>query len=157
MSNTKTNSIQSGFQTTSFQVPVLQELSPQNAILLEQYVPQFKQLGFEIEPFGKTTYSIRSIPSLLSQEACEDTILSILNELMLFGKSKRIEEVCNHILEKVACHSAVNTGVKLEMEKMRQLIGQLEKMDIHLYHPHGKPVLIELSFQELEKRFKRTI
>ncbi len=152
------NEFQAGqIQTESFLVPILQELSPQNAILLEQYLPQFKQLGFEIEPFGKTTYSIRSLPSILPQNACEATLLAILNELMLFGKSKQRETVFDHILEKVACHAAVNPGELLELETMKQLIAQLEKIDILLYHPHGKPVLIELSYQELEKRFNRTI
>lgn len=148
---------QGQIQTESFLVPILLELSPQNAILLEQYLPQFNQLGFEIEPFGKTTYSIRSIPSILSQTACEATILAILNELVLFGKSRRIEEVLHHILEKVACHAAVGIGEKLTMEEMERLIAQQENIDLHLFRPHGKPVLIELSFQELEKRFQRML
>lgn len=141
----------------SFSVPILLELPPQNAILLEQYLLPFQKLGFGIEPFGKTTYSLQSIPALLPKEVCQKTILAILDDLSLFGKKGRNEEIFHHILEKVACHSAIKRGELLKLETMQRLIAQLEQIEIHHFHPHGQPMMIELSLQELEKRFTRAL
>lgn len=146
-----------GIQTETFLVPPLLELSPQNAILLEQYLPQFEKLGFDIEPFGGKTYAIRSIPAILTEQQCKASILEVLDELSLFGKSGRLEEVFNDVLEKVACHSAIRAGQQLSREEMNTLVSQLEQLDIHLFCPHGRPALVELSIKELEKRFKRVI
>ncbi len=141
----------------SFSVPILLELSPQNAILLEQYLLQFKKMGFQIEPFGKTTYSIHAIPCMLSENKCQETILAILDELALFGKNRRPEEIHKHIQEKVACHSAIQVGEKLSLEDMKKLVMELETNDFFGVSPHGQPVFIEFSYQEVEKRFKRKI
>ncbi|MBF0288791.1 MAG: DNA mismatch repair endonuclease MutL [SAR324 cluster bacterium] len=140
----------------SFSVPILLELSPQNAILLEQYLQSFNKMGFQIEPFGKTTYSIHAIPSMLSENKCKKAILSIVDELMLFRKNRRPEEVHKNIQEKVACCSAIQAGDKLCIEELEKLVIQLERSRLAGISPHGKPVLIEVSYQELEKRFKRS-
>ena len=144
-------------QTESFLVPLLMELSPQNAILLEQHLSYFQKLGFNIEPFGKTTYSIRSIPQVLAQDVCQAAILSVLEELVLFGKSRRPDEIIQHILEKVSCNAAFKAGESLTMEVMQQLISRLENKINISFHPHGRPVSIEISREELEKRFNRPI
>ncbi len=144
-------------QTESFLVPLLMELSPQNAILLEQHLSFFEKLGFNIDSFGKTTYSIRGIPMILPKDVCQAAILSVLEELVLFGKSRRPDEIIQHILEKVACNAAIKSGEVLEMEVMQQLVFDLEKMNPLSFRPHGRPVSIEISKQELEKRFNRPI
>lgn len=142
-------------QAEPFLVPVLLELTPQNAILLEQYLPQFKKLGFDIESFGKTTYSIRKIPALLPEKYCKDTILAVLDELVLFGKSGRLEQVFNHVLEKVACYAALKQGDPLDPKSMESLMRQLENPAIYQFRPHGRAVCVELTESELDKRFKR--
>lgn len=146
-----------GIRTNAFLVPLLMELSPQNGVLLEQYLPQFKRLGFDIELFGRNTYAIRTIPAILTEPVCKQAILDVLDELNLFGKSGRLEEVFNDVLEKVACHSAIRAGQTLSRQEMNSLVAQLEKLDIHLYCPHGRPVFIEIGVKELEKRFKRVV
>ncbi len=144
-------------RTESFPVPRLMELSPQNAILLEQHLSYFQKLGFNIEPFGKTTYAIHGIPRLLKQDVCQATILSVLEELVLFGKSRRPDEIIQHILEKVACHAAIKSGETLSLEVMRELISRLDLIKSVSFHPHGRPIAIEISEQELEKRFNRPV
>ena len=144
-------------KTESFPVPLLMELSPQNAILLEQHLSYFQKLGFNIELFGKTTYAIHSIPRILKQDTCQAAILSVLEELVLFGKSRRPDEIIRHILEKVACHAAIKSGETLSLEVMRQLISRLDVIKSISFRPHGRPIAIEISEEELEKRFNRPI
>ena len=138
-------------------IPESLELSPQSGILLEQYLPQWSRMGFEIEAFGKNTYLVRQVPGLLAGRDVKPLILDVLDELALFGKSGRVEEVFNEILERLACHSAIRAGDLLGAEERQALVGQLEHLDINLYCPHGRPVWVELSLRELERRFKRTV
>lgn len=144
-------------QTETFLVPLTLELTPQNALLLEQYLPQWEKMGFALEPFGKTTFLLREAPALLTGKDVEGLLLEALDDLALFGKSGRIEEVFNEIIERVACHSAIRAGMTLAFEEMDALMTQLEELDVNLYCPHGRPVWVEFSLRELEKRFKRIV
>ena len=140
-----------------FLVPQQLELSAQNALLLEQYLPQWARLGFEIEGFGRNSFLVRQVPALLGGRDVAALILEVLDELALFGKSGRLEEVFNEILERVACHAAIRAGDVLSREEMAALVAQLEGLDINLYCPHGRPVWVEFPLRELEKRFKRIV
>ena len=139
----------------TYLIPLTLELSTQNALLLEQYLPQWNQLGFEIEPFGRNAFQVRQVPALLSGKDIGALVLEVLDELALFGKSGRLEEAINEIMERMACHSAIRGGMHLSREEMEGLLAQLKGMDINLYCPHGRPVWIEITLPELEKRFKR--
>ncbi|MCZ6533094.1 MAG: hypothetical protein O7A08_09030, partial [SAR324 cluster bacterium] len=140
-----------------FLVPFTVELSPQNALLLEQYLPQWNKMGFEIEAFGRQSYLVRQVPALLVGKDLQALILAVLDELALFGKSGRLEEVFNEILERAACHGAIRAGMALSREEMEALVSQLEGLDVNLYCPHGRPVWVEIPLRELEKRFKRIV
>ncbi len=144
-------------RTAPYLLPETLELSPQNAVLLEQYLPQWMRLGFEIEAFGRDTYLVRQVPALLAGRDIKPLLLEVLDELALFGKSGRIEEVLNGILERTACHSAIRGGDVLSREEMESLLAQLQHLDVNLYCPHGRPVWVELPLSELERRFKRTV
>ena len=141
----------------SYLVPLTLELSAQNALLLEQYLEPWNKMGFEIEPFGRSTFLVRAIPALLSGKDVERLILDVLDDLALFGKSGKIEEIINEILERVACHGAIRAGMTLSHPEMVALAAQLELLDINLYCPHGRPVWVEITLLELEKRFKRIV
>ena len=73
----------------------------------------------------------------------------------MFGKSGKVEEALNDILERTACHSAIRAGDQLSIDKMQALLEHLETLDISFYCPHGRPIWVEISAHELEKRFKR--
>jgi DNA mismatch repair protein MutL len=140
-----------------FLLPLTLELSAQNALLLEQYLPQWARMGFEIEPFGRGGFLVRQVPALLAGRDVAALLGEVLDELALFGKSGRLEEVFNEILERVACHAAIRAGDALSREEMEALVAQLEQLDINLYCPHGRPVWVEFPLRELEKRFKRIV
>ncbi|MDH5751678.1 MAG: DNA mismatch repair endonuclease MutL [Deltaproteobacteria bacterium] len=143
--------------TEPYLLPPTLELSAQNALLLEQYLPQWKKMGFGIEPFGRNTFRLEHVPALISGRNVEGLIMEVLDELALFGKSGRLEEVFNEILERTACHSAIRAGMTLSREEMEALMGQLSGLEINLYCPHGRPVWVDFPLAELERRFKRTV
>jgi len=153
----RTQFLAGSLKTERFLVPPTFELSAQNGVLLEQYLPQWKKLGFELESFGRNGFLVREAPALLAGRDLKALILEVLDELALFGKSGRLEEVVNEILERVACHAAIRAGMTLSRPEMEALVAQLEQLEINLYCPHGRPVWIEVGERELEKRFKRIV
>ena len=138
-------------------VPLTLELGAQNALLLEQYLPQWEKLGFVLEPFGANTFVVREVPVFFRGRDVKQLVLEVLDELALFGQSGRLDEVTNEILERVACHAAIRAGQALSFPEMEALMAQLAQLDIALYCPHGRPVWVEISQHELEKRFKRIV
>jgi DNA mismatch repair protein MutL len=153
----RTQFLAGSLKTERFLVPPTFELSAQNAVLLEQYLPQWKKLGFELESFGRNGFLVREAPALLAGRDLKALILEVLDELALFGKSGRLEEAVNEILERVACHAAIRAGMTLSRPEMEALVAQLEQFEINLYCPHGRPVWVEIGERELEKRFKRIV
>lgn len=144
-----------GLQTQPLLVPVLIELPPQDGILLEQYRESWQQLGFVIDHFGGNDYSVKEIPIILKDADIGSVIKEVLDEMAQFGKTGKLESFYNEVFEKVACHSAIRASQPLSMEEMNALMSQLVKLDIMLHCPHGRPVWIEFSLSELDRRFKR--
>ncbi len=139
----------------TFEEPELVELSPQNAIVLEQYLLQLQKLGFNIAPFGRTTFSIQGIPELLVGKEYQQAILSILDALSVFGKSRHPQEVYQDAIQQIAQHASYQSGMSLSDEQAKALVAALEKLELGPYSGSGSPLYIELSYAEIEKRFKR--
>ena len=136
-------------------VPIMMELPPQDGILLEQYQDSWEKMGFVIDHFGGNDYSIKEIPSILKDANVTGVIKEVLDEMAQFGKSGKLELFFNEVFEKMACHSAIRASQTLSREEMVALVNQLVQYDIMLHCPHGRPVWVEFSLDELDKRFKR--
>lgn len=132
------------------------ELSAFEAEILRSNADNFEKLGFEIEPFGKTTYIIHAVPSALVKENFTEIILSTINDLAEHKDTNSAKESEIKIIEYMACRSAIKFGKALSHEEMLALIEQLDELKLPYTCPHGRPSMIKLSFDELSKRFKRT-
>ncbi len=142
-------------QSQPLLVPMMIELPPQDGILLEQYQDSWEKLGFVIDHFGGNDYSVKEIPIVLKDTNISNVIKDVLDEMAQFGKTGKLESFFNEVFEKIACHSAIRASQTLTMEEMKALINQLVKLDITLHCPHGRPVWIEFTLPELDRRFKR--
>ena len=138
-------------------IPIMMELPPQDGLLLEQYGKEWAQAGFVIDHFGGNDYSIKQIPALLQNRDISEIIKEILDEQAGFGKTGKLETFFNEVFEKIACHSSVRSGQSLSIEEMQSLVDQLTKLNLHLSCPHGRPFIIDITIDELDKRFKRII
>jgi DNA mismatch repair protein MutL len=136
-------------------IPMMMELPPQDGLLLEQNQESWEKLGFVIDHFGGNDYSIKEIPMILKDSDVPGVIRDVLDEMAQFGKSGKLEGFFNEVFERMACHSAIRAAQHLSLQEMQALLDQLSALDLQLYCPHGRPVLIEISMSELDKRFKR--
>jgi DNA mismatch repair protein MutL len=139
-----------GIQVQGMLEPFTLEVTPQQDEMLKSRVIKFDEFGFTIEPFGLRTYLVRAIPSVLK----DGDWLSALREI-LDSPYDKVTSITDNIIKSLACHSAVRSGKTLTDEEMRELIRQLEKTNLPNTCPHGRPTILHLSIQQLEKEFGR--
>lgn len=109
--------------------------------------------GFEIEEFGGNSYIVRSIPSVLIDVIETSEIEKVIEELLECGS---IEHVKNSIISTAACKRSIKAGDRLSYEQMKKLVGELKATKMPYTCPHGRPTLMVLDKDELDKRFRRT-
>jgi DNA mismatch repair protein MutL len=127
--------------------PVPLELDPKQATMLGSHLEDLAGWGFSIENFGESTFLVRAIPSVLSQR---DWPLMLRESLDTFSA-----DWSESLLNRLACHSAIRAGQVLNDDEMRELIRQLEGVDLPNSCPHGRPTMIRLTQTQIEKEFGR--
>ncbi len=136
-------------------IPQILELPPGEAVLLEQRIDLLDRAGFAVERFGGG-YAIRTVPALLPPGDYREALRGMIAEVAEVGESGELRGGLEERLATIACHSVIRAHRKLEREEIRALLAELDRIDFATQCPHGRPVLIELSEQQLEGMFKRT-
>jgi DNA mismatch repair protein MutL len=134
--------------------PVVVELLPGPAALLEAELSTLNELGFELEPFGGATYRMRAIPEILGQADPAQALVDILAE-MADGAIPLAREVHEKIAVIVCKRASIKGGQVLSFEEMRELVHQLEATSSPRTCPHGRPTMIHLSAAQLAREFGR--
>ncbi len=137
-------------------VPVVVEVGPREATLLSEQVEALDSLGFEIEPYGGTSFAVRAVPALLGDVDAAALLRDLAEELAEVGRSRRVNEAAEAVLARLACHSAVRIGHSLGREQIRALLVAMDRADFSGNCPHGRPAFISLSRGDLERWFKRS-
>ena len=136
--------------------PVIVTLSLQEETLLKRHLPEFRAVGFEIEPFGGREYAISAVPDNLYGLASRELFLEILD-----GLSDVSGQASNQIvLEKIAsmsCKAAVKGNSHLSTAEADALISELLTLENPYNCPHGRPTIITMTKYEMEKKFKRVL
>lgn len=140
-------------ETVSFPVPQLLNLNLQQGLLVEHYLLPLRNLGFQIEPFGGNTYAVHRIPRLLEGVRFSEALESLLKKLSFFGKQANPPEGLTHMMQSVACHASISDHQSLDLEKMQELVDHSESLDDSGYRPHGQKLWIEITYEELNRRF----
>lgn len=136
--------------------PIILTLSMSEEELLKKYMPNFNEIGFEIEHFGGKEYAVRAVPYQLVSIGDKELLMDIIDNL----KYETNTIGSNLITEKIAscsCKAAVKGNNRLSFEEANALIDQLLSLDNPYHCPHGRPTIISMSKYELEKKFKRII
>ena len=135
--------------------PLILSLNMQEEAKLAEYRDYFSELGFEIEPFGGKEYAISAVPANLYGLAEKDLFLELLDDLeYVSGKNSEM------ILDKIAsmsCKAAVKGNQRLSTAEARELIEELLTLENPYNCPHGRPTIISMTKQEIEKKFKRIV
>ncbi len=136
-------------------VPFQMELTNQEFEIINENMNVFKELGFEIEPFGGNTFVVSAVPGFLSNEDPDSIVKGVLDDLINQKSPTKIQGKMESIINYMSCRSAIKFGQKLGTEEMQSLISQLDKLKRPYTCPHGRPTMISLSLNELHKMFGR--
>ena len=136
--------------------PIVITLSLREQEVLEKAMPYLTKLGYEIEAFGGNEYKLSAIPAELSSISKKDFLMEVLDELTESGIPLEAESMYEKIAS-MSCKAAVKGNQTLSYTEASALIEQLMKLENPFHCPHGRPVTIELSKYEIEKKFKRIV
>lgn len=139
-------------------IPVTQliELNPTQVSLLETYQALLEKSGFSFSRFGDNTITLQQVPRLLQNSDLNQILIELLHDLQEIDSDQAISELIDQLLAEVACKSAIKAGEYLHQHQRRQLVDQFFQSDHSDTCPHGRPISLQLSLEELNKLFKRT-
>ena len=132
--------------------PIAVELTAVQDAALGLHAAGLRDHGFEIEPFGPRSYLIRAVPAMLGSRDAARALSDLLDDLEAGGTSADRPSL---LTMTVACHASVRAGKTLAMDEMRELLRLLEVCEQPRTCPHGRPTMIHLSNEALEREFRR--
>jgi DNA mismatch repair protein MutL len=138
----------------SLLTPEVITLPPQSAKALLSQLEFLNHFGFEVEEFGTNTFQVRAMPVLFTG-ADPSTALRALVEDFEEDESPLQAEVEAKLAARVCKRMAVKGGQALTSEEQRALMADLEACQSPRTCPHGRPTMIHLSVDMLEKQFGR--
>lgn len=137
--------------------PIILNLSMQEEEILKEHLDTFVNIGFEIEAFGGDSYAVRAIPDNLFGIAKKELLIEMLDSLVEGISSSIAPDMIAEKVASMSCKAAVKGNSRLSYKEVEELIKELLKLDNPYHCPHGRPTIIAMTKQELEKKFKRIV
>jgi DNA mismatch repair protein MutL len=146
----------SPLQVQELLVPEVIELSPYEANLIGKQRKELLALGLRVEDFGQNSVVLRSAPALIKSTDYSELLKDIIAEMGEGGGEKSLSERIERVISTMACHASIRASFELNYEKMESLLKELDGSEFPHSCPHGRPVAQKLSYQQIERMFKRT-
>jgi DNA mismatch repair protein MutL len=134
--------------------PAIVTIPPASANLLTANLPVLQHLGFDVEEFGPNTFQVRAMPALF-MGSDPSAALRALVEDFEEDEAPLQNEIEAKLAARVCKRMAVKAGQALSNEEQRALLNDLEACDSPRTCPHGRPTMIHLSVDMLERQFGR--
>ena len=117
-------------------------------------IDMFKACAFDVEDFGNSTVIVRSAPQYLDAADINDCVTEMADYIAM-GKNDIFTEKMDWFYHNVACRSAIKAGNKSTPQELIDIVKKLEENPQIKYCPHGRPVCIVMTKNEIEKQFGR--
>ncbi len=136
--------------------PAILDLTPRESLVLKDLREELGAAGIELEPFGETTYLVRTIPAVCAGLEATVVVRDVLARIE--GPSQRREggSAMEHVLASMACHGSVRSGRALNQLEMEALVEDLMALKGPHHCPHGRPVWKRVDYPEILRDLKRT-
>lgn len=144
-------------QSQTLAVPETLELNFKEADLLSSILAELNSLGMMIEPFGDTTFIIKAVPAIMDEKEIKPVVLEILETALVKKNNFSKQDWLEDCLVSMACHGAIRANLSLDPREMEKLLADLEQCENPRHCPHGRPIMITWSKNQIEKLFKRVL
>ena len=133
--------------------PQTVEFPPDDFLVLTEMLPYLEKIGFGLKAFGKNTVIIEAVPIEVKTATEKELLFEIIDEY----KEGREEhtDILDGVAKSFACKSAIKSGDRLTLQEMAFLIDQLFATKEPYFCPHGRPIVVNLTLEELDRRFGR--
>ena len=136
--------------------PIVVTLSAQEEETLENCSDALEEMGFELSEFGGREYAICGVPGNLFSLDPKQLFLDVLAECSGIKTRGSYETIMERVAS-MSCKAAVKGNQQLSRPEIEELITELLSLDNPYHCPHGRPTIISMTRQELEKKFKRIV
>jgi DNA mismatch repair protein MutL len=136
-------------------MPLVIELTPAQQAIFSEIAEELARNGFEAEPFGARSVAVKVAPAGVDAAQIEHMMNEIFEQLTREDQAINLEAVRTRIAASIACHAAIKVNMPLEQNKMEWLLAELAKTEHPMTCPHGRPVVLRYSMQDIQKAFKR--
>lgn len=133
--------------------PATLELSPADAVVLEEIMPDLQQLGYTVEPFGKNSFVIQGIPADMEPGNEKHIIDMLLEQYKHFSSDLKFSRR-EKLIRSLARQQAIKAGMRLTEREMKGLIQDLFACSQPNITPDGRPTYLEFKQDQLERMFK---
>ncbi len=142
-----------GFHSQALLFPVTVKFQLEEYAQFPEIVPYLEKIGFQMKEFGENSIIIEGVPPDISQGIEEKVIREVLE---FFCEHKFVKsEVMDLIAATYSCKAAIKAGDPLNSQEMKVLVDQLFHTKHPYYCPHGRPIIVNLAIEELDRRFER--
>jgi DNA mismatch repair protein MutL len=134
--------------------PITLDITPSDAVILNELLPHFKILGYLIEPFGKNSFVIQGTPADLEPGQEKQIIDFTIEQYKHFNSELKLSQR-EKLIRSLARQRAVKTGTRLTEQEMRQLLKNLFACSVYNIAPNGNPIYLEFKKEQIERMFGR--
>jgi len=134
--------------------PPVIELPLAQARALEPHLDLLNRYGLEVEPFGDRAFAVKQVPEALAKADPARLLRDVADDIAGGGSGAPLDQLVEHLLATMACHSSIRAGQPLSPYEMKELLRGLDEVDFSVC-AHGRPVVLRIAPGELERRFHR--
>ena len=131
--------------------PEIIEFQVVDAVIVNDQKDFIISLGFTLEEFGNNSFVVKTIPAVFGRLQPKEMIQELVDKLRIDS----IDNAKESIITRMACRSAVMAGEELTILEMDSILKELSSKQLPFTCPHGRPTMIKVSVDELEKKFRR--
>lgn len=131
-------------------VPIRVMVDPRERELIFEEEENFSKAGFEVDRFSDNEILIRAVPMIDFRDSIENIFRNILKNI----KENRNVDIRESILISMSCKGAIKANERLTHEEMEKIVRELHEIGEYTC-PHGRPIIVKISRDDLEKLFKR--
>ena len=129
------------------------EFSKEEYDILLEIFPYLKKIGFKIVETENSKLVVEATPSDISWGEEKKIIKEIIDEFI--STRKKYSSYKEALAASFACKAAVKAGDQMSKDEMVMLVNRLFSTEHPYYCPHGRPIIMQLSLEELDRRFER--
>ncbi len=137
--------------------PLAMDMSPEKTEAILSRAHDIAKMGIEIESLGPNVVGVKSAPLFVKEAALPKIFDKMATDLVDYGGSYSLEKSISDLFATMACHSVVRAGQSLSQAEMVELLKSMDEFPLSSFCPHGRPVSVEFTFNDIEKQFGRTL